>query len=170
MMAFARPLFRRRYAWSIVALATFLPFQNCGQQMKSSRTETASAQCKTELKAEAVKGVDPTLFSCGSFNNYKCDRRIFSPEVADMVHSLRECVSGEICVDVEVRQYGTAHARGAPADEPLFEPGGSYNREEVRCYHRYFYQGIAVFEGEGSSLEEALAVAMKACESAGETL
>jgi len=158
----------RRLALSVIALFAVIPFQNCGQQMKSSTVAGSSQQCKAQMKAEAVDGVEPSAFRCGTFNNYACDRRIFSPDVADMSHLLKECIGeGETCVDVDVRQYNTAAARN-PADEEMFSPGGSYNREEIRCHHKYFYRGVAVFEGEGDSLSEALAAAMKACESAGD--
>lgn len=137
--------------------------------MTANKASTSSQQCKAQMKAEAIEGVDPGAFRCGSFNNYACDRRVFAPDIANMVHTLKECLgTGETCVDVEVHQYNTAGARGAPEDEPQFLPGGSYNREEHRCHHKYFYRGVAVFEGEGENLGEALAAAMKACESAGD--
>ena len=139
--------------------------------LASKASSQASAQCKAELKAEALKGTSPYVYHCDNFNNYRCERRVFSPNVATLSHSLKECLpGGDNCVDVEVNQFSTASALAAQEDAALFAAGGSYNREEVRCHHRYFYQGVAVFEGEGDSLEAALAGAMKACERAGEEL
>lgn len=161
----------RPIAWSLVGLFLLIPFQNCGGQMKPatySDTSSSSLQCKAQVKAEAVAAFDPASFECGNFNHYSCERRIFSPDVADMVHQLKEClVGGENCVDVEVRQFSTAAAKASGEDPSQFLPGGDYNREEVRCHHMFFYQDVAVFEGEGDSLEQALAQAMKACDQAG---
>lgn len=161
----------RPIAWLLFPSALLVPFQNCSQKMESAKVAaSSSAQCKAQYKAEALQGLNPAALNCGNFNNYACDRRIFSPDVADMSHLLKEClVGGENCVDVEIRQYNTSPVRGAASDEYMFEPGGSYNREEIRCHHRYLYRQMAVFEGEGDSLEEALAAAMKACEKAGES-
>ena len=126
----------------------------------------ASAQCKAKLinEAKAELTAFPQGVNCADFNQYSCERRIFSPSVSDMTHSLKECLSqGSACVDVEVRQFNTASAAasGAPED---FLPGGDYNREEIRCSHKYVYRGLRVFQGEGDSLEEALAEALKYCE------
>ena len=137
--------------------------------MKPTSSAASSAQCKAILKAEAVAGTSANAYNCDNFNNYQCERRIFSPTVANMSHSIKECIGGgENCVDVEVNQFSTAAALASKEDAALFEPGGSYNRDEVKCHHKYFYSGIAVFEGESDNLEQALAAAMKACDHAGE--
>lgn len=160
----------RPAAVSLVLLLFLVPFQNCGQKMQSaSHKDASSTQCKAQLKAEALNGFDAGSFECGNFNHYQCERRIFSPDVGDLTHQLKECVAGgENCVDVDVRQFSTASQKAAGEDPALFVAGASYNREEVKCHHRFFYQDVAVFEGEGDSLEQALAAAMKACDVAGE--
>lgn len=142
-------------------------FQNCGRGFKSQEISSVSAQCR-----EAVKAAAPSYkltreeLNCGDFNNYGCERRIFSPDLADMSHSLKECLPGDtICVDVDVRQFNTSAARRAePIDEAAFAPGGEYNRQEVTCYHRMVYRGVSLFEGHADSLEASLAQAMSACE------
>lgn len=138
--------------------------------MKATNAAASSQQCKAQFKAEAVAAKMAPNFACSDFNNYSCERRVFSPDVEPLTHFLKECVSrGDICIDVEVRQFNTASARGY---EPVgaFAPGGDYNREEFRCHHKYTYRNLAVFEGEGDSMEQALASAMGSCEQAGETL
>ena len=140
---------------------------------ESSSTSGASAQCRVQMKAEAVQDISQYGISlnCGDFNSYQCERRIFAPDVASMTHSLKECFgSGESCVDMTVHQFSTADARERGEDAALFAPGASYNREEVRCVHRFAYKGVSVFEGESDHLEEALAHAMAACESGGQAL
>ncbi len=159
----------RPWGYLLILLAVMLPFQNCGKPMHSSRSSDLSSttQCKAELKAEALKDVGHLNFSCGDFNNYACERRIFSPETENLSHKLMECaVGGEPCVEMSVLQFSTAAIQASGEDKDLFKKGGAYNREEVRCHHRYYYMGIPVFEGEGDSLEEALSQAMKACEGA----
>jgi hypothetical protein len=150
---------------SVVLLCALLPFQNCGQQMTSARnpssSSSGSAQCRAQLKAEALSAGRPSSLNCSDFSQYQCERRIFSPDVENMTHLLRECsVSGSTCVDVEIHQFSTADAKQSGEDPSLFAPGGSYNREEIRCTHNRLY------EGEGDSLEEALANAVAACEHA----
>ena len=106
-------------------------------------------------------------FRCDDFASYACERRIFNPDIETMTHSLKECLPGNrICVDVDVRQFNTSVARGPNSSPADFAPGGSYNNEEVRCYHRWFYNGMAIFEGDRPSLEESLSVAMAQCEKA----
>lgn len=158
---------RRPLTLSMLALCALLPFQNCGKQMEANNYgDSNSQQCKAQLKSEAIASKSAPDFKCSEFNNYACERRIFSPDVESLSHLLKECsASGNICVDVEVRQFNTASAREfEPA--AAFLPGGEYNREEFRCHHKYIYRGSAVFEGEGDSIDEALAMAMKSCESA----
>ena len=153
---------------SLLLLCALLPFQNCGQMTAShDATVSSSAQCRAKLKADALSVARPADLNCSDFSQYRCERRIFSPDVENMSHSLRECSeSGATCVDVEVRQFSTAAQRLAGEEASLFLPGGSYNREEVRCTHVYAYQNVRVFEGEGQSLEEALGQAVAACEHA----
>lgn len=157
---------RRPLVLSLLILFALLPFQNCGQEMSSAKSNGNSLQCRAQFKAEAVAARHSQFFNCSEFNNYQCERRLFSPDVENMSHSLKECIgTGEICVDVDVRQFSTAAARTFEPAE-AFLPGGAYNREEFRCHHRYIYEGYAVFEGSGDSLEEALAAAMRSCEEA----
>ncbi len=155
---------RRPLALALLALFALLPFQNCGKDMSAARSSANSQQCKAQFKSEAIAARHSGVFNCSDFSNYQCERRVFSPDIENMSHSLKECLGrGEICVDVDVRQFNTASARAfEPPTSFLF--GGTYNREEARCFHRYVYQGLAVFEGEGLILEEALAAAMKSCE------
>lgn len=137
--------------------------------MKSANAQfasMASAQCKAKLvnEAKAELKAFPQGVNCADFNQYSCERRIFSPSVAEMTHSLKECVyGGSFCVDVEVRQFNTSAARASALAED-FQPGGDYNREEIRCSHKYVYRGLRVFQGDGESLEEALAQALRLCE------
>lgn len=120
------------------------------------------------MKSEALKKKwSHADFRCDDFASYACERRVFSPDVQDMTHLLTECLPGDtICVEVDVRQYNTSVARGPSAQASDFEPGGSYNHEEVRCHHRWLYEGAVLFEGEKSTIEESLSAAMSACEKA----
>jgi hypothetical protein len=143
-------------------------FQNCGQKYEALHT-LSSQQCRAQTKAEALAEKIPAReLGCGDFNNYVCERRVFSPDLATLSHSLKECLPGDlICVDVEVRQFNTTVAKASARPEQ-FEPGGDYNHEEIHCYHRMLYKGVALFEEPGDSLAEALARTMAACEAAEE--
>jgi len=153
----------------ILTLLMVASFQNCSGKFKSSRAvlESSSAQCKAVLKAEvSAQKLPAAELRCGDFNSFACERRVFSPDVEDLSHSLKECMPGDqICVDVDVRQFNTSGAR-SPASESEFTEGGAYNREDVRCYHRLRVKGLAVLDGEGDSIEAALAQAMHSCEAA----
>lgn len=147
-----------------------LAFQNCGGGFESAGilNKSSSAQCKAKMKSEAQKlkwtNAD---FRCDDFSAYSCERRVFSPDVETMSHSLKECLPGDtICVDVEIRQFNTSVARNPAANPADFQPGGSYNHEEVNCYHRFFHNGLALFTGDKPTLEESLSDAMSACEKA----
>jgi|GEM_PF-4692808 len=146
-----------------------LAFQNCGKSFEPAGLDkTASSQCKAKMKSDALKMKWTNAdFRCDDFSSYSCERRIFSPDLDTMTHSLKECLPGDtICVDVDVRQFNTSVARGPSSNLADFQPGGSYNHEEVRCYHRWLYNGMAIFEGDRATLEESLSDAMSACEKA----
>ena len=145
-----------------------LAFQNCGKGFVAAQINGASALCKAQMKSEALQMKwSAQDLRCDDFNSYACERRIFSPDVENMTHALQECLPGDsICVDVEVRQFATAQARSPSSRPEDFAPGGSYNHEEVRCYHRWLYEGMAIFEGDQGSLAESLSAAMSACENA----
>lgn len=136
----------------------------------ASAVEQASAQCKAEIKNKAAQMKwQPGDFRCDDFSSYACERRIFSPDIETMSHALKECLPGDtICVDVDIRQYNTSTARDPASDKADFTPGGIYNHEEVRCYHRWLYKGVAIFEGDQATLEESLSEAMSACDRAWE--
>ncbi len=143
-------------------------FQNCGQGFESAHLDkTSSLQCKISLKAEALAQKWTSKdFRCDDFESYECERRIFSPNLETMNHSLKECLpGGSICVDVNVFEFNTSAAR-SPANEDEFQVGGSYNHEEIRCRHRWQFKGATVFEASRPSLEESLSATMAACESA----
>lgn len=153
----------------VALIPMVLAFQNCGKGFSAADLKkTSSSQCKAQMKSEALKQKwTNSDFRCDDFASYSCERRVFSPDVQDMSHNLTECLPGDtICVDVEVRQFNTSVARGPASNSADFAPGGSYNHEEVNCHHRWLYNGIALFEGSSSTMEESLSAAMSACEKA----
>lgn len=160
---------RRPLTWSLVAFFALIPFQNCGQKMSSAHSSSSgsSMACRAQLKSEGIEFLAKASIpiDCGNFNDYQCERRIFSPDVETMSHSLKECLgTGDLCVDVDIRQFSTAEARAAGEPAEMFSPGGDYNREEVRCAHRFAYRGVPVFDGEDDNIESAMARAIAACE------
>ena len=165
---YMRLVLRPAIALSLTGL-TLLAFQNCSP-MQAKSTDMSSAtgvQCRAQMKAEAMqKGHS---FKCGNLQDYACERRIFSPDVEAKNYSTSECLEdGSACLNVEVRQFNTSHARAFEPAE-TFLAGAEYNREEVRCHHLFIYENMAVFEGEGESIAAALAGATDACEKAQES-
>ena len=160
---------RQKSVWAFFALGLIFSFQNCskGYQSKSAESLSTSAQCAAQMRTEAPSyNLSATDLQCGDFNQYACERRIFSPDTVDLTESLKECLpDSDICVDVEVRHFNTSAAQ-ATAPASAFAPGGDYNHEEIQCYHRMVYRGVALFQSTADSLEQALANAMAACEQA----
>lgn len=165
---------RSKVVWNfliaVLTVGVLLPFQNCGKAYKSAAFDldsiSSSSQCRAAAQAEALQKLQVTRVSldCADFNQYMCERRVFAPGIQNLSHSLKECtVDGSVCVDVDVFEYNTTVARSGAASAS-YAPGGEYNRQEVRCRHRFSYKGVAVFESEGDSLEQALAGALSACE------
>lgn len=151
----------RTYISLSLLLLALLPFQNCGQPMRAFYSATSASQCLAKVKSEALKVSQNNFYDCESPDNYSCERRVFSPDVANNSLKRRECDDG-ICVDVETRHFNTSQAREfEPAES--FLPGAEYNRQEFRCSHRFNYQGIAVIDSEGESMSAALARVMDSC-------
>jgi len=127
-------------------------FQNCSKSYVVAQAERSAGLSKAKIKSEAIgmKWSNQDL-RCDDFSSYVCERNIFSPDVETMTHALKECLPGDtICVDVEIRQFNTS----------------AESREEVRCQHRWLYQGVTIFEGDRDTIEESLSEAMAACERA----
>jgi hypothetical protein len=154
----------------ILVFLMLVSFQNCsGKPFESSRvTQSSSAQCKAEFIAKVIADKLPAdRLNCGDLNSFACERRVFSPDVQDMQHSLRECLPGDqTCVDVDVFQFNTAGRAGSSSEQ--MAPGGDYNREEIRCYNKLQVRGNVVIQSDGDSVADALAKAMAACEGAQE--
>jgi hypothetical protein len=149
-----------------LACLTVFSFQNCGAKYQPNASLSSnSTQCLAKAKAEALAQKIPAgQLGCDDFNNYSCERRIFSPDLATLSHSLMECIPGsDICVNVEIHQFNTLAAKVGSTPEQ-FEPGGDYNHEEIHCYHHLLVRGVALFDKSGESLAEALANTMKSCE------
>ncbi len=149
------------------AIVLVFSFQNCGPGFKPSPNRVLSSLCSAKVKAAAkAEKFSAAQLNCAEFNNYSCERRIFSPNTSDLSHSLKECILGDsICVDVVVRQFNTEGARTSATPESYL-PGGEFNREDIHCFHRMQDRGVALFEGRADSLESSLSVAMASCEDA----
>ncbi len=153
--------------WIVLSAGVVGSFQNCSKTgFKAAGDSTLSSQCQAAIKKAAPDfKLSPGELKCSDFNEYTCERRVFSPDVADMVHQLKECLPGDqICVDVTVRQFNTEAGRKSSEDPADFAPGGQFNNQDVNCSHRMVYRGVPLFDGRADSLEEALAQAMAACE------
>lgn len=143
-----------------MALITLLalPFHNCSTGFKS--TTELSVQCTEKVRAEGAKYKTENV-DCVRASLYTCERRAFSPDVANGVSIAEECTA-DMCVQVTTRSFDTSAARARePASE--FQPGGEYNRDEVTCTHAYRYNDVAPFTGQASNLEQALVFAQLSC-------
>jgi hypothetical protein len=139
----------RRLLSLVLFLGLLLPFQNCGEGFRSAQGSVdLSSQCMAKVRTESK--VQPT--NCGQAEEYVCERRLFSPAVADEEMAREECVEPEFCVTVTTRSFNTDGLRGE-----------EYDREEVRCAHSSRERDIALFVGEGKSLTAALDQAIALC-------
>lgn len=153
----------------VVLTAAF--FQNCSKGYKASQSiassSSASSQCKAEFAAKLIANKIPAEdLRCGEAASYACERRVFRPNVASGESHEVTCLAGDQdCVEVDVRSFDTAGATegSVPAQ---FEPGGDYNREEIRCFNRLQVRGSVVIEAEGDSLSSAFRKTVSACKAA----
>lgn len=154
-----------------VVVLTGAFFQNCSKGYQASRaiasSSSSSSQCKLEYAAKLIANKIPAAdLRCGEVASYACERRVFRPNVPSGERHEVTCLNGdEKCVEVDVRSFDTVGAsQGAmPAQ---FEPGGDYNREEIRCYNRLQVRGSVVIQAEGDSLMSAFQKTVSACEAA----
>ena len=106
--------------------------------------------------------------SCADITLYKCDARVFSPDVQSS-RSLEDfCFSEDnsLCIFVDTMRFSTNNQKTTDkyATEQDFESGGQYNYKEVSCYHRdLMKEGKYQATGEGSSVEMALEKAISSC-------
>lgn len=141
-----------RHPWYLPGiLILFLAFQNCGEGFKSKGAIGLSSLCTSKIM-QAAKPLASA--SCQDIKQYICERRIFSSEVQNDVHTKTECSSSGGCLEVTTRYYDTSHL-------DQFE---EYNRQETFCAHSHRVRGVAVFAGEGDSLSEALSLAASKCQ------
>lgn len=150
--------------WRIFALLILLslPFHNCSTGFKSSAQ--LSVQCTEKIRQEGAR-VKTEAVDCVRASLYSCERRAFSPDVANGVSMAEECTE-DMCVQVTTRSFDTSAAKlREPAN--AFLPGGDYNHEEVACTHAYRYKDVAAFVGRASNLEQALVFAQLSCAEGG---
>src|SRR5579883_1421006 len=103
---------KRGLMWVLCLGGLILPFQNCSKFQSSNPSLALSSQCIAKFRANAASlNLLAADVSCGDFSLYTCDRRIFSPDVASSSQQERDCLSGSVCVQVNVRNYNTAIAR-----------------------------------------------------------
>ena len=155
----------KKRAFGLVAISlTLFPFQNCSKGFSSS-SSTVSSLCNAKAVA-AVRAEKAGQIACDQGALYRCERRIFTPDAVSSAYISEQCL-GSFCVAVETRVFATSEARTVE-NAADFQPGGDYNREEVNCSHELRAEGLAIFSGAGSSVEEALKQAWLACKGTGE--
>lgn len=155
----------KKRALGLVALSLILfPFQNCSKGFDSA-SASVSSLCNAKI-LNAVRAEKAGSVACDQGALYRCERRIFMPDAESSATISEQCL-GSFCFPVETRVFATGDARTLENGAD-FQPGGDYNREEVNCSHELRAEGLAVFSGSGSSVEEALKLAWLACKGTGE--
>lgn len=162
--------FRRLLIGAFVILGCGLAYQNCAQSFRSvSLDQNLTQSCKM-LVQEKIRELGAWLgdYDCESADAYRCEQRVFAPELANAAREEDVCFAapdGErVCVRTHTREFGTAAARGiAGLDDAEFEPGGEFNRTEARCQNAARVRGVAAFEATGDGVAGAFLAARAKC-------
>jgi hypothetical protein len=146
--------FARQFISIALIAGVAAAFQNCSGGFESSHATFQSSQCAAKARAKVSElPIDHTALNCQNLDNYECDIRNFGADLEDSTKEERVC-SGSRCVTAAIRNYKAAED---------FQQGEEYNRQEIRCYHLQLYKGVALFQSEGDTLEQALDGAIAAC-------
>lgn len=126
-----------------LGMIVILNYQNCAKGFRaSSRSEIdqimASSQCKAPLTLSKLNQlIAQGEINCDSAEFYSCDISVFSPDVQNGKTENQSCdavpgISG--CVPVLTHYFYSGDPKlASPQDQVLYQPGGSYNRQEIRC-------------------------------------
>jgi hypothetical protein len=105
---------------------------------------------------------------CEEVTLYKCDARVYSPDVQTSRSEEDYCFSDDNsqCIFIDTMSFSTSDQKLSDkfATEDDFKIGGQYNYSEVICYHiDLLKDGKSLATGDGSSVEEAIQNAIKTC-------
>ena len=147
-------------------------FNNCspGFQILDPATvdvASLSAQCRQKIQNDAVLPEFDADLVCEDFRHYQCDQRSFRPGLTSGSQMEHVCLVlagvGQTCLDVKTFRFDTTPNRDV-AEATDFHEGGSYNRDEVVCFHDQIKsQNVPLIEGEGTSVAEALEKTIQSC-------
>lgn len=165
---------RRQGIFSPILIVLTAAFSlGCAQSFRHTLDEapSLSAQCKSAVQSSIRAWLPGDDFDCESASEYRCELRIFSPDVVDGTQVSSECFANgsraQICIQTETRSFATASARGvAGIAETEFAEGGEFNRSEAKCFHQHTRRGVPIFEGHGERVVAAFAKARDLCRAA----
>ncbi len=143
----------------LISLAVM--YQNCGTGFKTSSLVNSSSQCNAQ-KAQKVLSADTINSDQFCFENglYRCQKKVFSPNVTNQLHTIRECFkdgsSYDVCMDISEYLFSTKELiKSEPTS--AFEEGADYNRTEYHCYiYESEFSQTPLSHGIGTTIDEAV--------------
>ena len=136
------------------------------QKKKCPTTSQVSMITTTETIAIKEKSLDKSV--CEELTLYRCDARVFSPDVQTSRYQEDYCFSDDNsqCIFIDTMHFSTADQKLSDkfATDNDFKAGGQYNDSEVICYHIDLLQdGKSLVKGDGDSVAEAIQEAITNC-------
>lgn len=128
-----------------------------------SLSNLSSISCREKVQASAESKIEIT--QCENIENYKCERRIFSPSVENSSSDNEICGTFEglpICVMTHLLSFNTEAAR-TPDSDAEFSEGGEFNREDFQCIYNLAGANTPLFQALGESVMDALSNAVQLC-------
>ncbi len=156
---------------SIFFTISTIAYNNCaGGKFEATgglNIASASAQCRQKIMASSKISpeLDPSI--CERGENYQCDIRHFRPNVAAGKFYDNHCLNitnfGKACVAINTYNYNTS-TQLQKSEAPDLSEGAPYNRDEASCINTQITNhDIALIQGDGATLEEALYATIEQC-------
>lgn len=155
----------------VFILIVLVAFNNCSGGFHAENSiavlNSTTSQCRLQTihQAKTSPLSDPSV--CEKEAHYRCDFRSFRPQRRPAEIREIQCLTlherEDFCVPVVTFNYDTSAQSLVAEPEDLME-GGAYNRDEVSCYNTEVkVKDIAVIQGEGDTLLEALEKSIGSC-------
>ncbi len=159
---------RKNLALLAAAVVNSFLYLNCsGFKGTADIANFSSLTCQAKMQSKAEATID--ISQCEKFENYLCERRIFSPSVDNASSASEFCGSlnnQQVCVQTSSLSFNTEPARStASLDE--FSDGGEFNREEFQCIYNLQGANTPLFQAQGDSVMSALSTAIELCQKRG---
>jgi hypothetical protein len=143
-------------------------FTGCIIPPEKKKKECPTTSQLSMLTSGVSQTATPSSHICEDVTLYRCDARVFSPDVQTSRSEEDYCFSDDNsqCIFVDTMNFSTSDQKTSDqhATDDDFKLGSQYNYSEVTCYHIDLLQdGLSKATGEGSTIDEAIKKAITNC-------